>query len=86
MEAHRRRRDGIGNPQAARFSNSSQWVGAGVPEEDARGYETHVKEGRILITAQAPTAQLAQAARDAVERYGGKDVRAYDRREPSITT
>jgi hypothetical protein len=61
-------------------------VGAGVPEEDARGYETHVKEGRILITAQAPTSQLAQAARDAFDRYGGTDVRAYDRRDPSITT
>ena len=28
-------------------------MGAGIPEEDARTYETHVKEGRILITAQA---------------------------------
>jgi Heat induced stress protein YflT len=54
-------------------------VGAGIPEEDARGYETHVKEGRILITAQAATAQQAQDARDAFDRYGGTDVRAYDR-------
>jgi hypothetical protein len=61
-------------------------VGAGIPEEDARSYETHVKAGRILITAQAPDARLAQAAQDAFERYGGSDVRAYDRRDPSITT
>ena len=60
-------------------------VGAGVPEEDARGYETHVKEGRILITAQAPTAQSAQAARDAFDRYGGTDVRAYDRSTAGTT-
>jgi hypothetical protein len=61
-------------------------VGAGIPEEDARTYETHVKEGRILITAQATTGQQAQAARDAFDRFGGSDVRAYDRSNPSITT
>jgi len=54
-------------------------VGAGIPEDDARTYETHVKEGRILITAQANTAQQAQEARDAFDRYGGTDVRSYDR-------
>jgi hypothetical protein len=54
-------------------------VGAGIPEEDARTYETHVREGRILITAHAPTSQQAQDARDAFDRYGGADVQAYDR-------
>jgi hypothetical protein len=54
-------------------------VGAGIPEDDARTYETHVKEGRILITAQATNGQQAQAARDAFDRFGGTDVRAYDR-------
>lgn len=53
-------------------------VGAGVPEEDARSYETHVKEGRILLTAQAATREQAQRARDAFDRHGGRDVRAYD--------
>jgi hypothetical protein len=61
-------------------------VGAGIPEEDARSYETHVKEGRILITAQAATAQQAQDARDAFDRYGGTDVRAYDRSNATSTT
>jgi len=54
-------------------------VGAGIPEEDARGYETHVSEGRILVTAQATSAQQAQEARDAFDRYNGADVRAYER-------
>lgn len=54
-------------------------VGAGIPEEDARGYETHVREGRILITAQASTGQQAQQARDAFAQHGGSDIRAYDR-------
>jgi len=54
-------------------------VGAGIPEDDARSYETYVREGRILITAQAGTSQQAQAARDAFEQYNGSDVRSYDR-------
>jgi len=54
-------------------------VGAGVPEDDARSYETHVKEGRILITAQATNSQQAQLARDAFDRHSGTDVRAYER-------
>jgi hypothetical protein len=61
-------------------------VGAGIPEEDARGYETHVREGRILITAQATTGQQAQEARDAFDRHGGSDVRAYDRSASANTT
>ena len=52
-------------------------VGAGIPEEDARTYETHVKEGRILITAQAATAEQTQDAHDAFDRYGS-EVRSYD--------
>jgi len=61
-------------------------VGAGIPEDDARSYETHVREGRILITAQATSAQQAQAARDAFDRHGGTDVRAYDRSSSTNTT
>src|SRR5688572_22518194 len=61
-------------------------VGAGIPEEDARTYETHVKEGRILITAQATNAQQAQLARDAFDRHGGSDVRAYDRNATTRST
>jgi hypothetical protein len=61
-------------------------VGAGIPEDDARSYETHVSAGRILITAQATSAQQAQDARDAFDRYGGADVRAYDRSATANTT
>jgi uncharacterized membrane protein len=61
-------------------------VGAGIPEDDARTYETHVSEGRILITAQAATGQQAQEARDAFDRHGGTDVRAYDRSASTTTT
>jgi len=61
-------------------------VGAGIPEDDARSYETHVSEGRTLITAQAASAQQAQEARDAFERHGGADVRAYDQNNPTNAT
>jgi len=54
-------------------------VGAGVPEEDARGYEGHVREGRILLTVSATTGEQAERARDIFDRYGGADVRAYGR-------
>jgi len=47
---------------------------------------THVKEGRILITAQATSAQQAQDARDAFDRFGGADVRAYDRTDATNAT
>jgi uncharacterized protein YcfJ len=60
-------------------------VGAGIPEEDARTYETHVKAGRILITANASTAGQTQEARDAFDRYGS-EVRAYDRADAANTT
>jgi hypothetical protein len=61
-------------------------VGAGVPEDDARSYETHVREGRILVTAQAATGQEAEAARAVFDRHGGTDVRAYDRGASADTT
>lgn len=61
-------------------------IDAGIPEEDAQSYETHVREGRILITAHATTAAQAQPARDAFDRYGGSDVRAYDRSQPAGST
>ena len=47
----------------------------GVPEEDARGYEDHVRRGSILLTVHADTDQEAQEAHRLLA--GGSDVRAY---------
>ena len=52
----------------------------GVPEEDARGYERHVGQGRILLTAHAADDEQALAAHRAFERAGGADVRGYGAR------
>ena len=53
-------------------------VGAGVPEDDARNYEAHVKEGRILLTVRADNEAQATTARDIFDRHDGSDVRAYN--------
>src|SRR3954447_7465799 len=50
---------------------------AGVPEEDARAYEEHVKGGRILLTVHADTDQQAQEAHRVLETGRGTHVRAY---------
>lgn len=52
-------------------------VGAGVPEEDARSYETSVREGRILLTVHASDNAQADRARQIFDRHNGADVRAY---------
>jgi len=54
-------------------------VGAGVPEDDARNYESHVKEGRILLTVQANNDAQSTTARDIFDRHDGSDVHAYSR-------
>jgi len=52
-------------------------AGQGVPEEDARGYERHVSEGRTLVTVGATTDQLASEAERILHANGGTDVRSY---------
>lgn len=49
----------------------------GVPEDEARGYETSVREGRILLTVQAADDRQAEGARAIFDRHGGADVRSY---------
>ena len=52
-------------------------AGQGVPEEDAKGYEEHVKGGRILLTVQANSEAQADHARQIFEQTGGQSVRGY---------
>ncbi len=60
-------------------------VGAGVPEEEARGYEEHVRLGRILLTVTPLGEEQAAQARDIFDRHGGADVRAYPLGAGSVT-
>ena len=52
-------------------------AGQGIPEEDARGYETHVSEGRVLVTVGAETDQQVREAERILHSAGGADVRGY---------
>jgi hypothetical protein len=52
-------------------------VSMGVPEDDAKGYEDHVRHGRILLTVAAAGAAQADAARRIFDAHGGAEVRAY---------
>lgn len=49
----------------------------GVPEDDARGYEAHVSEGRMLVTVAATTDEQAREAQRIMDAAGGMDVRGY---------
>jgi uncharacterized membrane protein len=51
----------------------------GVPEADARAYETHVSEGRILVTVGATSMEQARQAEQILHGAGGADVRSYAR-------
>jgi hypothetical protein len=48
----------------------------GVPEDDAKGYEDHVRRGRVLLTVAAAGAAQADAARRIFDAQGGAEVRA----------
>ncbi len=52
-------------------------VDAGVPEEDARGYEEHVRKGSILLTVHAASDEQARQGHRIFDRHGGSDVRGY---------
>ena len=52
-------------------------VDAGVPEDDAKSYEEHIRKGSILLTVHAASDQQARQAQRVFERHGGGDVRGY---------
>jgi uncharacterized membrane protein len=52
-------------------------VEQGVSEEDARGYERHVSEGRILVTVGAESDEQAREAQRILHAGDGADVRGY---------
>jgi hypothetical protein len=52
-------------------------VDLGIPEEEAHGYEEHVRKGSILLTVNANSDEQARQAHQLFDRHGGSDVRAY---------
>ena len=53
-------------------------TGQGVPEDDARGYEEHVRKGSILLTVHALSNEEEQQARQVFEGVSGGSVRSYN--------
>jgi hypothetical protein len=48
-------------------------IGLGIPEEEARYYETELTSGRTIVTVRAPGRY--QEAEEVLRRYGGYDIR-----------
>jgi len=55
-------------------------IGLGIPEYEARRYEGKIKEGNILISVHAATAEQLGRARDVFERCGAHDVSSTELR------
>lgn len=49
-------------------------VGFGIPEYEAKRYETFVKEGGILVSAHVDDNEWAKRAKDLMERTGAHDI------------
>jgi hypothetical protein len=49
-------------------------VGFGIPEYEAKRYESFVKEGGILLSVHADDADWAKKAKDLLERLGAHDI------------
>lgn len=56
---------------------SGALAGLGVPQDEADEYETFVKDGRTLVTAQAATGHQAEAAFDIFQRNSATVTRRY---------
>lgn len=52
-------------------------MGQGVPEDDAKGYEEHVRQGSILLTVTAHSNEQEQQAREIFNGVSGGSVRSY---------
>jgi len=52
-------------------------VDMGIPEEDAKGYETNVREGSILLSVNALSANEARQARQVMNQHGSSNLRYY---------
>lgn len=49
-------------------------VGLGIPEYEAKRYEDFLRNGGALLTVHADDRDWAKKAKDALERYGAKDI------------
>jgi hypothetical protein len=53
-------------------------IGMGIPEFEAKRYESRMKEGRILVSVHSENADETRKARDIFERLGAEDISSAD--------
>lgn len=51
-------------------------VGLGIPEYEAKRYESYIKEGGILLSVHTGDADLMKRAKEVLEQTGAKDISA----------
>jgi hypothetical protein len=51
-------------------------VGMGIPEYEAKRYEARLREGRVLLSVHADSADDRRRAKDIFERHGAEDIAA----------
>ena len=49
-------------------------IGMGIPEYEAKRYETYVKEGGILLSVHTGDSEMLKKAKLALEQTGAKDI------------
>ena len=49
-------------------------VGMGIPEYEAKRYESRVREGRILLSVHSENGQETKRAKEIFERAGAQDI------------
>jgi outer membrane lipoprotein SlyB len=59
-------------------------VGLGIPEYEAKRYETKVKEGKILVSVATQTPAECETARRIFAHAGAGDVSYTDERRPNV--
>jgi uncharacterized membrane protein len=53
-------------------------LGLGIPEEEAKAYEAHVRAGRMLVTIHPSSSMDAARAQQLLQSNGAYDVRVYE--------
>lgn len=61
-------------------------IGFGIPEYEAKRYETFVKDGGILLSVHADDSDWARKAKDLLERVGAHDISSTTEADSNVKT
>lgn len=60
-------------------------IGSGIPEYEAKKYETGLREGNILLCVHCDTAEQIKRAHDIMKKEGAKDISVANEKAKSAT-